>query len=174
MPAFEHFDRSAVAAVLAAHDESVVYGDGVVDCAHLLLGALSAPASAAAAGLRAAGVEAGRLRAAVADLPCGPPINPEHLVFSSDVVPVFRAAVHEALEFREGPGGVTAVELVIAACTHPVQRLTVVLDAIGVAAGAVAAELRTRPRPAPVPDPHGVELLWAMLPLRVVEDPPDD
>jgi hypothetical protein len=166
---FEPFDRTAIAAILSAHDESVVYGDGVVDCAHLLLGALATPASAAAAGLRAAGVEVGALRAAVADLPCGPPVNPEHLVFSADVVPVFRTAVHEALQFHEGPGGVTAVEVVIAACMHPVRRLAVVLDAIGVAAETVADRLRAGPRPAPVPDPQALEQLWAMLPLRGVD-----
>lgn len=170
---FERFDRTAIAVILSAHDESVVYADGVVDCAHLLLGALATLTSPAAAGLREAGVEIGRLRAAVAELPCGPPINPEHLVFSSDVVPVFRTALHEALQFHEAPGGVTAVELMIAVCMHPVRRLTVVLDAIGVAADDVAARLRSGPRPAPAPDPQALEQLWAMLPLRRVDAPED-
>src|SRR4051794_18774963 len=165
---FEQFDRTAIAAILAAHDESIVYADGVVGCEHLLLGALADRGSAAAAGLRAAGVEAGRLRAATAELLYGQPINPEHLVFDADKVPVFRAALSEALQFHETLA-VTAVELVLVACDQPPQRLTAVLDAIGVPARRVAARLRAGPRPAPEPDPEAVDVLWGMLPLRRVD-----
>jgi ATP-dependent Clp protease ATP-binding subunit ClpA len=77
---FERFTEEARQVVVAAQDEAREARDPFIDCAHLLVGVAAAGGPGAAA-LRAAGVDAARLRQAVRDVgdPLAEPLDADAL-----------------------------------------------------------------------------------------------